>query len=160
MMKISLSLLLCFLVASCSATSIVGGWRCDDSDFVYDLFTSHAGNRNSYYSDGTYLGKFDFTIDYRNIGKVYVTARLQGTWQFDGNVLLETRGLGQAVDFHTTTDIPEEVVAEGLLMQFPTGEIIRSHVKFITKDQVEMFNLDEKPEDKYFCERRAIDHIT
>jgi hypothetical protein len=153
-LRIAVSLCSCFFIASCSGVTLEGKWQCNEIVVERDQFTAYGDSSVQYLDDGTFLEEFNITYDFVGIGKVTATVLQPGSWRLDSDILIKKSGQGSMVDFHTVTNIPEDIVRDQLRQLYSPDEVLRSQVSFVNDDRIELLELGDDAGGKNSCVRQ------
>lgn len=144
----------CFFIASCGDETLEGKWQCNEIVVERDQFAAYGDSNVQYSDDGTFLEEFNITYDFVGIGKVSATILLPGTWSLDGDVLIKKSGQASMVDFHTVTNLPEDIVRDQLRQLYSPDEVLRSRVSFVNDDRIELLELGNDAGGENLCSRQ------
>ena len=144
----------CFFVASCSDVTLEGNWQCNEIVVERDQFTAYGDSSVQYLDDGTFLEEFNITYDFVGIGKVSARVLQPGSWRLDSDILIKEPGQGSMVDFHTATDIPEDIVRDQLRQLYSPDEVLKSQVSFVNDDRIELLELGDDAGGENLCSRQ------
>ena len=148
-------LCLCFFIASCSDVTLEGNWQCKEIVVERDQFTAYGDSSIQYLDDGTFLEEFNITYDFVGIGKVSARVLQPGSWRLDSDILIKEPGQGSMVDFHTATNIPEDIVRDQLRQLYSPDEVLKSQVSFVNDDRIELLELGDDAGGENLCFRQT-----
>jgi len=150
----AIPLCFCFFIASCSDVTLEGKWQCSAIVVERDQFTAYGESNVQYLDDGSFLEEFNITYDFAGIGRVSATVLQPGSWRLERDILIKKSGQGSMVDFHTATNIPEEIVRDQLRQLYSPDEVLRSQVLFVNNDRIELLELGDDAGGKNLCVRQ------